>query len=45
MLYRTLKRMIEKGVTDGMQDKLDVLYAADRITESQYLELSAMLTN
>lgn len=43
MLYRTLKRMIERGQTDGMQEKLDVFYAADRITEAEYTELSAML--
>ena len=43
MLYRTLKRMIERGQTEGMQEKLDVFYAANRITEAQYTELSAML--
>ena len=43
MLYRTLKRMIERGQTEGMQEKLDVFYAADRITEAEYTELSAML--
>ena len=44
MLYRTLKRMIERGQTAGMEQKLDVFYAASKITESEYAELTAMLT-
>lgn len=43
MLYRTLKRMIERGNTDGMVEKLDVFYAADKITREQYTELVALL--
>lgn len=43
MLYRTLKRMIERGNTAGMAEKLDIFYAADRITEAQWQELTAML--
>lgn len=43
MLYRTLKRMIERGNTEGMEEKLDIFYAADKITTSQYKELVAML--
>ena len=43
MLYRTLKRMIERGNTSGMAEKLDIFYAADKLTEAQYLELTAML--
>lgn len=44
MLYRTLKRMIERGNTEGMAGKLDIFFAADRITEAEYLELSELLT-
>lgn len=44
MLYRTLKRMIERGQTTGMTEKLDIFYASDKITEAQYNELSAKLT-
>lgn len=44
MLYRTLKRMIERGQTAGMAEKLDIFYAADKLTEAQYTELTAMLT-
>ena len=43
MLYRTLKRMIERGNIDGMAEKLDVFYAADKITAAEYTELTAML--
>lgn len=44
MLYRTLKRMIERGQTAGMAEKLDIFFAADKLTEAQYTELTAMLT-
>lgn len=43
MLYRTLKRMIERGQTVGMESKLDVFYAADKLTETEYTELAALL--
>ena len=43
MLYRTLKRMIERGNTGGMAEKLDIFFAADKLTEAEYLELTAML--
>lgn len=43
MLYRTLKRMIERGQTEGMTDKLDIFFAANKISETEYLELTAML--
>ena len=45
MLYRVLKRMIERGQIDGMAEKLDVFYATGTITESQYTELTQMLEN
>lgn len=43
MLYRTLKRMIERGQTSGMAEKLDIFFAADKLTEAEYKELVAML--
>lgn len=45
MLYRVLKRMIERGQIDGMSEKLDVFYATGKITEAQYTELTQMLEN
>lgn len=43
MLYRTLKRMIERGQIDGMEEKLDIFFAANKLTEAEYTELVAML--
>lgn len=43
MLYRTLKRMIERNQISGMIEKLDIFFAADKLTEAEYLELTAML--
>lgn len=43
MLYRTLKRMIERGQTFGMEEKLDIFFAANKITEAEYAELVSML--
>ena len=43
MLYRTLKRMIERGQTAGMAEKLDVFFAADRLSRAEYQELTSML--
>lgn len=43
MLYRTLKRMIERGKTEGMAEKLDIFFAADKLSEEEYTELVAML--
>ena len=36
MLYRTLKRMIERGNTYGMAEMLDIFFAADKLTEAEY---------
>ena len=43
MLYRTLKRMIERGNIQGMAEKLDVFYASDKITVDEYKELVGLL--
>lgn len=43
MLYRTLKRMIERGQTDGLAEKIDIFYAAGKLTTAQYEELMSML--
>ena len=43
MLYRTLKRVIEKGNTIGIEEKLDIFFAAGKLTEKQYTELLGML--
>lgn len=43
MLYRTLKRMIERGNTDGLEEKVDIFFAAGKLTEAEYTELMGLL--
>ena len=43
MLYRTLKRMIERGQTEGIEKKIDVFFASGKLTEAEYTELMDML--
>lgn len=43
MLYAILERMIARGTTVGLQDKLDIFYAVGRLTETEYQTLTAML--
>ena len=44
MLYRTLKRMIERGQTAGLEEKLDIFFAVGKLSESEYTELMGMLS-
>lgn len=43
MLYRTLLRLIERGQTDGLEEKIDLFYAMNKLTETEYQGLIAML--
>jgi hypothetical protein len=43
MLYRTLKRMIERGQVEGLEEKIDIFFATGKLTEAEYTELVAML--
>ena len=43
MLYRVIKRMIEKGHTEELAEKIDVFFATGKLTEAEYNELTAML--
>ena len=45
MLYRTLKRLIEKGQTEGLAEKIDIFFAADKLTEAEYNELAELLVD
>lgn len=45
MLYRMLKRLIELGKTEGLEERIDVFFAAGKITEEQYNELIELLKN
>jgi len=43
MLYTILTRMIARGTTVGLQEKLDVFYAVGRLTEAEYQTLTEAL--
>ena len=43
MLFRTLKKLIEAGRTDGLEEKIDIFFAAGKITEEEYNTLIEML--
>ena len=45
MLYRTLLRMIQRGSTEGLENKLDIFYAAGKLDEYQYTTLIGMLSS
>lgn len=45
MLYRMLKRLIELGKTEGLEERIDVFFAAGKITVEQYNELIELLKN
>jgi hypothetical protein len=45
MLERTLKRMIERGNTEGLAEKIDIFYAGGKLTKEQYIGLTEMLAN
>lgn len=42
-VYNLCKLLIDRGRTDGLQDKLDVYLANDRLTTEEYSELAALL--
>ena len=44
MLYKILKRLIEKGQTDGLTNKLDIFFSVGKLTEKEYTELTGLLT-
>ena len=43
MLDRTLKRLMERGQTQGLGEKLDIFFAADKLTREEYEELTGLL--
>ena len=45
MTYKLCKLMIQRGLTAGLQEKLDVYFAAGRLTAEQYTELTEVLAN
>ncbi len=43
MLYRTIKRMIERNQVEGLESKIDIFFAANKLTEEEYIELIGLL--
>lgn len=43
MLYRTLKRLIALGRTDGISEKIDIFYAAGKLSDEEYEELNRVV--
>jgi hypothetical protein len=43
MLYRTLKRLIALGKTEGLEERIDVFFAVGKLTEQEYNELVGLL--
>lgn len=36
-------RLIERGMTEGLEEKIDIFFAAGKLTETEYNTLIAML--
>lgn len=43
MLLKVLQRMLARGDTYGLREKIDVFFAVGRITEGEYQALVAQL--
>ena len=43
MIYKLLKNMILRGQTAGIEHRIDVFYAAGKLTDEEYNELIALL--
>ena len=44
MTYKLCLKLITVGKTDGLADKIDVYFAAGRLTEEQYTDLISRLS-
>lgn len=42
-VFNLVKLLIRRGRTDGLQDKMDVYLAADRLTTEEYQELLQLM--
>lgn len=43
MLFRTLRRMIERGQTEGLEEKLKFFHDNEKLTDEEYDILMGML--
>lgn len=42
-MYEMCRKLIEKGRTDGLAEKIGKLYLLDQLSEEQYTELMGLL--
>ena len=38
-------KLVERGMTEGLAEKIDIFFAAGKLTEAEYMELTTLLTN
>jgi hypothetical protein len=43
LLYRTLLKLIERGMTEGLSEKIDIFFAVGKLAEEDYLDLNGRL--
>lgn len=43
MLFRTLRRMIQRGQTDGLEEKIEYFHDHGKLTDEEYETLIKML--
>jgi hypothetical protein len=43
MLYRTLIALVKKGATEGLEEKIDIFFAAGKLTDEEYANLISAL--
>lgn len=43
ILFRTIARMIERGDVEGIEKKIDIFYAAGKLSDEDYAELIGAL--
>lgn len=45
MIYKMLRNMILRGQTEGIEHRIDVFYAAGKLTDDEYQELISLLND
>lgn len=44
MLFKVLKRLATKGATEGLAEKIDVFYAAGKLSKKEYDKLIELIS-
>ena len=43
MLFKLIERMIMHGNTEGLAEKIDIFFAAGKLSKEEYTELTVLL--